>query len=129
MEEQNIPIDIAVRKLLDWLVSRRLCTRDWHDAAVRIRGKIGVAMQDMPENEAMRQLLAGTHINYFHCLRIVEILKETEADSKNFFGQYGSKRMKDWKEIVRYRYHPFYECYSTGRASLFAVDNISEFLR
>jgi hypothetical protein len=86
---------------VDWLVSRRLCTRDWHEAAVRIRTKIAAAMQDMPENEAMRQLLAGTHINYFHCLRIVDILKETEADSKNFFGQYGSKRMKDWKEIVR----------------------------
>ena len=56
----------------------------------------------MPENEAMRELLVGAHINYFHCLKIVEILKETEADSKNFFGQYGSKRMKDWKQIIRY---------------------------
>ena len=32
--------------------------------------------------------------------RIVELLKETEKDSKNFFGQYGSQRMKDWAEIV-----------------------------
>jgi hypothetical protein len=40
-------------------------------------------------------------INYFHCLKIIEILKETEADSKNFFGSYGSQRMKDWQEIVR----------------------------
>lgn len=40
-------------------------------------------------------------INYFHCIKIVEILKETEADSRNVFGRYGSQRMKDWQEIVR----------------------------
>ena len=40
-------------------------------------------------------------INYFHCLKIIEILRETEAGSKNFFGSYGSQRMKDWQEIVR----------------------------
>ena len=27
-------------------------------------------------------------------------LKETEKDSKNFLGQYGSQRMTDWKEIL-----------------------------
>ena len=42
-----------------------------------------------------------TDINYFHCKKIVEILKETEADTKNLFGRYGSQRMKDWQEIVR----------------------------
>jgi hypothetical protein len=31
----------------------------------------------------------------------VEILKETEADTKNLFGRYGSQRMKDWLEIIR----------------------------
>lgn len=40
-------------------------------------------------------------INYFHCQKIVKILETTESDSKNFFGQYGSQRMKDWKEILR----------------------------
>lgn len=33
-------------------------------------------------------------IHYFHCLRIVEILKGTEASSKNIFGRYSSQRMK-----------------------------------
>lgn len=35
-----------------------------------------------------------TDIHYFHCLRIVEILKGTEASSKNIFGRYSSQRMK-----------------------------------
>lgn len=33
-------------------------------------------------------------IHYFHCLRIVEILKGTEASTKNIFGRYSSQRMK-----------------------------------
>lgn len=31
----------------------------------------------------------------------MNVLKETEADSKNIFGMYGSRRMKDWQEIVK----------------------------
>ncbi|XP_034414685.1 CDK5 regulatory subunit-associated protein 3 isoform X2 [Cyclopterus lumpus] len=54
----------------------------------------------MPENEEIKQLLSGSYIHYFHCLRIVEILKGTEASSKNIFGRYSSQRMKDWQEIV-----------------------------
>lgn len=42
-----------------------------------------------------------TDINYFYCVKIVEILKETEVDTKNLFGRYGSQRMKDWQEILR----------------------------
>ena len=65
------------------------------------RGKIGEALGDMPEHEGIKQLLIGSNINYFHCLKIVEILKDTEKDSKNFFGSYGSQRMKDWQQIVK----------------------------
>ena len=40
-------------------------------------------------------------LNYFHCLKIVDVLKTTEAESKNIFGMYGSRRMKDWQEILK----------------------------
>lgn len=33
-------------------------------------------------------------IHYFHCLRIIEILKKTEVSTKNIFGRYSSQRMK-----------------------------------
>lgn len=33
-------------------------------------------------------------IHYFHCLRIVDLLKGTEASTKNIFGRYSSQRMK-----------------------------------
>ncbi|XP_076154515.1 CDK5 regulatory subunit-associated protein 3 [Alosa pseudoharengus] len=97
---QNLPIDIQNSKLLDWLVDRRHCTLKWQSAMLEIREKINAAIQDMPENEEIKQLLSGSHIHYFNCLRIVEILKGTEASSKNIFGRYSSQRMKDWQEIV-----------------------------
>ena len=65
------------------------------------RENIGEALGDMPEHEGIKQLLTGSNINYFHCLKIIEILKETEKESKNFFGSYGSQRMKDWQQIVK----------------------------
>ncbi|XP_046493249.1 CDK5 regulatory subunit-associated protein 3 [Neodiprion pinetum] len=101
MQEQDIPIDINSGKLLEWLINRRHCTRDWQANIIAIREKINNAIQDMPVHEGIAQLLSGTYINYFHCKKIIEILKETEVDSKNLFGRYGSKRMKDWQEIVR----------------------------
>lgn len=120
----------------DWLVDRRHCNLKWQNAVKDIREKINAAIQDMPENEEIKQLLSGScrsftsslfhdmncniivllaahfttafqvclcncfasilliDIHYFHCLRIVEILKGTEASSKNIFGRYSSQRMK-----------------------------------
>nr|XP_057924425.1 CDK5 regulatory subunit-associated protein 3 isoform X1 [Doryrhamphus excisus] len=97
---QNLPIDIQTSKLLDWLIDRRHCNLKWQNGIKVIREKINAAMEDMPENEEIKQLLSGSYIHYFHCLRIVEILKGTEASSKNIFGRYSSQRMKDWQEIV-----------------------------
>ncbi|XP_078080379.1 CDK5 regulatory subunit-associated protein 3 [Mustelus asterias] len=101
MEDQRKwPIDIQSRKLLDWLVDRRHCKLKWQNSVLVIREKINSAIQDMPENEEIKQLLSGSYIHYFHCLRIVEILRRTEASTKNIFGSYSSQRMKDWQEIV-----------------------------
>lgn len=97
---QNLPIDVQTSKLLDWLVDRRHCNLKWQSAVKVIREKINAAIQDMPENEEIKKLLSGSYIHYFHCLQIVEILKKTEASSKNIFGRYSSQRMKDWQEIV-----------------------------
>uniref|UniRef100_A0A182SQY6 Uncharacterized protein n=1 Tax=Anopheles maculatus TaxID=74869 RepID=A0A182SQY6_9DIPT len=101
MNEADIPIDIAAGKLLDWLISRRIVDKNWHLNIRNIRNKISNALTDMPAHDELLQLLSGAHINYFHCLRIVEILKTTEADSKNVFGRYGSQRMKEWQDIVK----------------------------
>ncbi|CAD5232338.1 unnamed protein product [Bursaphelenchus xylophilus] len=76
------------------------CANDWIKKSADIREKIKRAILDMPENERILELLRGGSINFFHCKEIVEILKETEKDSKNVFGFYSSQRMKDWQEIV-----------------------------
>ncbi|RZF46398.1 hypothetical protein LSTR_LSTR014644 [Laodelphax striatellus] len=100
MLEQDIPIDIHTNKLYEWLLSRRHCSADWQKKAMIIREKINNAIQDMPNHAEITKLLSGTYINKFHCDRIVELLRETEADTKNMFGRYGSQRMKDWLEII-----------------------------
>lgn len=100
MDERSIPIDIHLKKLLDWLISRRICNREWHDKIRLVREKIGHAIEDMPEHPKIKELLSGAHINYWHCLEIVDLLKDTEKDSRNFFGQYSSQRMTLWKEIA-----------------------------
>ncbi|XP_053308996.1 CDK5 regulatory subunit-associated protein 3 [Spea bombifrons] len=97
---QNVPIDIQTSRLLDWLVDRRHCALKWQSKVQQIREKINQALQDMPEHEEIKSLLSGTYINYFHCLKIVEILKGTEAATKNLFGRYSSQRMKDWQEVL-----------------------------
>ncbi|VDD95746.1 unnamed protein product [Enterobius vermicularis] len=96
---QQLPIDLHSSKLLDWLISRRHCKKDWQSKAMVIREKIKNAILDMPENQRIVELLQGTYINYFHCLEIVTILRETEKETKNFFGFYSSQRMNDWLEI------------------------------
>lgn len=95
-----MPIDIQTSKLLDWLLDRRHCGRRWQAQARAVRQRMEAALRDMPEHPEIRQLLAGTALHYFHCLRIVEILRGTEASTRNLFGRYSSQRMKDWQEIV-----------------------------
>ncbi|XP_053408965.1 CDK5 regulatory subunit-associated protein 3-like isoform X2 [Mercenaria mercenaria] len=98
---ENLPIDIHFNKLLDWLIDRRHCKQQWQAASLIVREKINAALKDMPENEELAKLLEGTYINYFHCEKIVEILKGTSAGEKNIFGQYSSQKMKDWNDIIR----------------------------
>ncbi|XP_033099951.1 CDK5 regulatory subunit-associated protein 3-like [Anneissia japonica] len=96
----NLPIDISSNKLLDWLIDRRHVQGKWTSVALTVREKINNAIQDMPEVEEIKQLVVGTYINYFHCKRIVELLKVSESNTKNIFGRYSSQRMKDWLEVV-----------------------------
>lgn len=98
---ETLPIDIHYNKLQDWLINRRHCIQEWPARAVAIREKINEALTDMPENPQIKELLKGTYINYFHCKKIIDLLKKDEqSGKKNVFGQYSSKRMKDWSEIA-----------------------------
>ena len=96
----DFPIDIQLKKLSDFLNSRRLVAKNWHENISAVRQLIGQSIQDMPEHPDIRNLLSDTNIHYFNCQAIIEVLKETEKDSKNIFGSYTSQRMKDWAKIL-----------------------------
>lgn len=62
----------------DWLLDRRHCNLKWQDAVKDIREKINAAIQDMPENEEIKQLLSGScrsftvnFLNYMYCYKTV----------------------------------------------------------
>jgi len=99
-KDENLPKDIYYNKLLEWLIDRRHCDAKWQVNVSSIREKINTAIQDMPQNEEITTLLAGTYINYFHCEQIISLLKKCGEGNTNFFGQYSSKRMKDWQEVI-----------------------------
>ncbi|SPP74842.1 CDK5RAP3-like protein [Drosophila guanche] len=101
MNESEIPIDIHTLKLQDWLISRRIVPKNIQQEIKEIHSKISNALQDMPSNDQLIKLLANANINYYHVKEIIEILKQTEKDTKSVFGTYGSQRMKDWQEICR----------------------------
>lgn len=55
-----MPIDINIVKLLDWVLDRRVCPRDWQKSVLPVRNKIALAIQDMPEHDDITNLLNGT---------------------------------------------------------------------
>jgi hypothetical protein len=54
--------------LIDWLVDRRHCSKDWNERLVAIREKIQQAILDMPEHQEIKRLL-GSSCNSFHLIR------------------------------------------------------------
>lgn len=70
----------------DWLLDRRHCNLKWQNAVKDIREKINFAIQDMPENEEIKQLLSGScmifTIPYFN-----NITSNNSATSKAYFSQ------------------------------------------
>lgn len=46
--------------LSDWLLDRRHCNIKWQGKVKTVREKINAAIQDMPENEEIKQLLSGS---------------------------------------------------------------------
>lgn len=53
-------VQYCIHVFSDWLVDRRHCSLKWQNAVMAIREKINAALQDMPENEEIKQLLMGS---------------------------------------------------------------------
>lgn len=58
-QEQDIPIEIATPKLLEWLESRKIVQKNWQGAIRDVRSKITNALNDMPVHQELVKLLSG----------------------------------------------------------------------
>lgn len=59
-QADDIPIDIHIPKLLEWLLSRRHCKVGWQAHITSVREKINSALEDMPEHQGIVDLLSGS---------------------------------------------------------------------
>lgn len=59
-QEQDIPIEIAVTKLLEWMESRKVVPKNWSTHIREIRSKITNALNDMPVHNDLVKLLSGS---------------------------------------------------------------------
>jgi len=102
--EGFVPIDIHCNKLLDWLISRKKVSQKWKSQRKLVQEKINVALSDLPNNVEELQIWKQIEsLTFFDCVEIVNILGEKAGEimEKNLFGQYLSKRMGLWQEILR----------------------------
>ncbi|KAL6053156.1 CDK5 regulatory subunit-associated protein 3 [Balamuthia mandrillaris] len=60
-------------------------------------------------------------LNYFACVKIFEVLRELEPENKNMFGQYTSKLLKEWHDLLKaYEHNLLY----LGEASQLLISNV-----
>ncbi|OQV16801.1 putative CDK5RAP3-like protein [Hypsibius exemplaris] len=107
-DAQNIPIDIHLGQLSDWIVTRRHCPKDWIVNLQKIREKLAVlypaVLTALPnlsvETEGLPQL--ASELTYLHCKTLSQALADTtEHGGKNLLGQYQSSVMKDLAEVLK----------------------------
>ena len=64
-------------------------------ASVLLLNRFVVAQRFLWETQIILILkILFSDINYFHCVEIVRLLKQTEDTSRNIFGRYSSQRLK-----------------------------------
>ncbi|XP_055357618.1 CDK5 regulatory subunit-associated protein 3-like [Paramacrobiotus metropolitanus] len=105
---RHIPIDIHLGQLLEWLISRRHCTRDWHASLTAVREKLASLFPKLQEDGNIQSILStaelpttASDLLYVHCKKIFELLNESPLGAKNLLGQYQSPLMKDLNEVMK----------------------------
>ncbi|PRP84678.1 hypothetical protein PROFUN_07928 [Planoprotostelium fungivorum] len=101
--EGHIPIDIHINKLLEWLVDRRKIPSDWKKQLQPIGLRVKDASSHLPDSPLLQKYRDSMQpLTYFDCLEILKLLPQTgEDETKNLFGTYNSKVMKEWNDIIR----------------------------
>lgn len=85
------------------MIDRKKVPLTWKKQIAPIQEKISLAIKELPENQEIQSFIEGRTLNYFDCIKIMELLESVahEDTSKNLFGSYVSKKMQDWDKIVQ----------------------------
>lgn len=85
------------------MVDRKRLPLQWKKQLQPIREKITAALAELPDVPELVAYKKGHKlVTYFEIERVMQLLEQAgESTAKNLFGQYSSKKMKDWADIKK----------------------------
>ena len=89
---------------LDWLLDRRVVSRQWHKLLPVIQEKVVSLMGDLPQTQEIKEIVdpaassSSGKLDYHACDEVVQYLLRTEG-GLTLFRQYSSQRLKDWIQV------------------------------
>jgi hypothetical protein len=102
--EDELPIDINLTKMEDWLAERQKIKGDWRNVLRRIQEMLEGAIQGLPDNPALNAIKDGINtkeMNYLTCKKLRDILtSDKDTAQKNWLGQYKNQATKEWEAIL-----------------------------
>ncbi|CAL5420897.1 unnamed protein product [Camellia sinensis] len=98
---RNLPIDIALARLGEWLVDRKRVPFDWRKRLAAVRAKISAAFSSLLKDiDPYFQTLDPEGIGYLEAKQIYGILLKLTPESRNIFGRL-SGAAGVWESIVQ----------------------------
>uniref|UniRef100_A0A1D1XL83 CDK5RAP3-like protein n=1 Tax=Anthurium amnicola TaxID=1678845 RepID=A0A1D1XL83_9ARAE len=101
LEIRNLPIDIALSRLGEWLVDRKRIPYDWRKRLNSVRSRISSAFSSLPKHlDPFFETLDPEEIGYMEAKRMYGIILNSTTESRNIFGRL-SGSAGEWEYIVR----------------------------
>lgn len=121
-EEKDIPIDIHLTKLLEWMVDRKKVPRTWKKEIYPLQKRIAELRKRIAGDESLsnqpkvQEILDKDGLIGFDCNSLLSVFNASDQASTNFFGQYNSAILRELDSIV--------SAYSKNNLSLAEAANL-----
>ncbi|KAJ9523723.1 hypothetical protein QJQ45_020146 [Haematococcus lacustris] len=113
----ELPLDISLGKVVEFLVGRQKLPRDWHQRVSAIQARTADCYKQLPQ-ALSKQLAGDAPLNYFKAVEVRNQLAATCTDRTFFGGLTGAAA--DWDKVVKaYEKNAVY----LGEAALTLIQN------